>query len=61
MQMQPQYFSDRTLAARYEVSRATIWRWTANEQIPKPVKINGSTRWRLSDIQAWEAKQGGAA
>mgnify|MGYP005760355299 CR=1 FL=1 len=52
------YFSDKTLAARFEVSRATIWRWAAEGRIPKPVKIVGSTRWRLADIQAWEKSQG---
>ena len=60
MQTEQQYISDRALASRYQVARSTIWRWAANSQIPQPVKINGSTRWRLSDIKAWEAKQGGA-
>ena len=54
MQYQPQYFSDKTLANRFEVSRATIWRWRAEAKLPNPVKINGSTRWRLSDIEAFE-------
>jgi predicted DNA-binding transcriptional regulator AlpA len=25
--------------------------------LPKPIKMNGSTRWKLADIEAWEAKQ----
>ena len=54
------YLSDKALAERYEVSRATIWRWAKNEQIPAPVKINGSTRWLIESIEAWEAKQGAA-
>ncbi|WP_288131789.1 helix-turn-helix domain-containing protein [Microbulbifer sp.] len=60
MQPYPQYFSDKSLAARYEVSRSTIWRWTANGQLPKPVQINGSTRWRISDIEKWEKSEGAA-
>lgn len=55
---QPQYCSDKKLAARWEVSRATIWRWAAAGKIPRPTKINGATRWRLSDLEQWEATNG---
>lgn len=51
------YLSDRDLAARYSVHRATPWRWAQSGNLPAPVKINGCTRWKLSDIQEWEAKQ----
>lgn len=57
--IQPQFYSDRTLAHRYEVSRATIWRWVKEGKAPKPIKINGSTRWKLDDLLQWEAKQEG--
>lgn len=56
-----EYLSDRTLAKRYDVSRSTIWRWSAEGRLPQPVKIHGTaTRWKLSDLEQWEAKQGGA-
>lgn len=55
--MNKQYLSDRKLAERYEVSRATVWRWTKENHLPKPVKINGSTRWVLADLESWEAQQ----
>lgn len=48
------YLSDKGVAARYDVSRATIWRWAAEGRIPKPVKIIGSTRWRMTDLLIWE-------
>ena len=52
--------SDKQLAARYEVSRATIWRWTQEGHLPKPIKFSaGCTRWKLSDIEAWEAEREG--
>lgn len=51
------YLSDKDLAVRYSVHRATPWRWVQSGKLPAPVKINGCTRWRLSDIEAWEAKQ----
>jgi predicted DNA-binding transcriptional regulator AlpA len=50
------YLSDAQIAARYGVSRQTVWRWTSNDpQFPTPIKLSaGCTRWRLSDLEAWE-------
>ena len=56
------YISDKQLAARYETHRATIWRWAQKGQFPHPVKLGpGCTRWRSSDVEAWEAEWEGAA
>jgi len=38
------YASVSTLAIRYDVSKATIWRWSRSGQLPSPIKTNGSTR-----------------
>ncbi|CAM5225521.1 helix-turn-helix transcriptional regulator [Alishewanella longhuensis] len=55
-----QFLSDKLLAERFSVSRATIWRWTALKKLPQPVKLAaGTTRWRLADIEQFEAQQGG--
>ena len=44
------------VAKRYGVSVETIWRWSRDEELPKPVKLAGNTtRWRLSDLEAHEA------
>lgn len=52
-----QYLSDKLLAERFSVSRATIWRWTSENKLPKPIKLaTGTTRWRLADIEAFEAQ-----
>lgn len=52
------YLSDKKVSERYEVSRATLWRWVREGQFPSPVKLSpGCTRWKLADIEAWEAKQ----
>ncbi len=49
------FLKDTEVAVRYGVSRPTIWRWTKNGNFPKPVKLGaGSTRWRASDLEAWE-------
>lgn len=56
-----QYLSDKDNANRYAVCRQTIWRWVREGNFPSPVKINGATRWKLSDLERWEAEQEGAA
>jgi len=50
------YVSDKQLAARYGVTRPTIWRWVReNIVFPRPVCLSpGCTRWRLAEIEAWE-------
>lgn len=55
--MQETYLSDAQLAARYGVHRATPWRWAKTDPaFPKPVKLSPQcSRWRLSEIEAWEA------
>ena len=55
--MQNLYLSDKQLAERYAVTRGTVWRWKREESFPQPIKLAGSTRWRLQDIEAWEQSQ----
>lgn len=57
-----QYLSDKTVASRYDTSRNTVWRWTREGKLPKPVRLsNGTTRWKLSDLERWESSQEVAA
>ena len=57
--MEQPYLTDNEVAKRYRVSRYTIWRWhRENPDFPRAVKIMvGTTRWRLSDLEAWEKAQ----
>ena len=55
--MKALFLSDKDLAARYSIHRLTPWAWVKAGKFPKSIKINGSTRWKLSDVEAWEAKQ----
>lgn len=57
------YLSDTQVAARYSVHRSTPWRWLkADPNFPAPVTLSpGCTRWRASDLEAWEASKENAA
>ncbi|WP_415059367.1 helix-turn-helix transcriptional regulator [Haliea salexigens] len=49
------YLSDTAIALRFQVSRATVWRWSHSANFPKPIKLSvGCTRWRVTEIEAWE-------
>lgn len=52
------YLTDREVAKRYGVSRATIWRWRNNDpHFPQPIVVSpGTTRWALSCLLEWEAR-----
>ena len=51
------YLSAEEVAARFGVSKDSIWRWRREGDFPRPVKLGGrTTRWRLSDIEEWESQ-----
>lgn len=55
------YLSDVEAAIRYSVHRNTIHRWARESRFPKPIKLGQNcTRWRLADLEEWEAKREGA-
>lgn len=58
-QAEERYLSVQDVARRYAISIQTVWRHTKqNPDFPKPIKIlNGSTRWRMSDILAYEVRR----
>jgi excisionase family DNA binding protein len=43
----------REFARLLGVSQRTLWRLLAARQLIPPLKLGGSTRWRISDVQAW--------
>lgn len=56
------YLSAAQVAARYQVGRATPWRWVQKGEMPVPIRLSpGCTRWRLSDLEEWERKREVAA
>lgn len=53
------YLSDKNLSNRYQVTRNTVWRWhRERSDFPRAVKLSPNcTRWKLSEIAAWEASK----
>ncbi|WP_336042571.1 helix-turn-helix transcriptional regulator [Pseudooceanicola nanhaiensis] len=43
-------------AAYLGISKPTWWRRVADGTLPKPIKIGGVSRWRLSDVEDAIAK-----
>ena len=58
VQEPPRYLTARDLAARYQVSRNTIWGWSRCGNLPKPVKLgHACTRWLRSEVEAMERQK----
>ena len=52
------YFTDREVAARYGVSRPTIWRWLRAGHLPRPETIGPNTkRWKLAALDEWDEQR----
>ncbi len=57
------YLTDRQVGVRYNVHHLTPRRWLLTDPtFPKPIRFSpGCTRWRVSDLLAWEAEKANAA
>ena len=57
--MSDTYLSDKDLSERYHITRNTVWRWhREREDFPRAIKLSPNcTRWKLSNITAWETSQ----
>lgn len=51
--------SDKQVAARLTVGRATVWRYVRTDPtFPKPIKLSaGCARWRSDEVEAWLASR----
>lgn len=63
MTEQPTYLNVKDVAKRYALTPAAIWNWISdgpysNPSFPKPYRLAAQTiRWKLSDLEAWEASR----
>lgn len=46
----------RDVAALLAISVRGVWRLAGRDEIPRPVKIGNSTRWRASEVEAFIAQ-----
>lgn len=59
LQLPEIYLDRRQIGARYGVHHLTPRRWP---DFPKPIRLTpGCTRWKLSEIEAWESAKSKAA
>ncbi len=48
------YIRAKVLAPLLGIAVVTLWRWSANGWIPKPVKLGERvTAWRAEDVRNW--------
>jgi len=43
------------LADLLQISTRTLWRLRSAGKLVEPIKLGGSTRWRLDEVQKWIA------
>ncbi len=56
------YIRQAGLLAILPISSATLWRWVAKGDFPKPVKLSSRiTAWPIEAVQAWLATSGAQA
>jgi predicted DNA-binding transcriptional regulator AlpA len=53
--LQPVLITASELARMMRISTRTLWRLQSAGKLIAPVKIGGSTRWRLADVRRWIA------
>ncbi len=41
------------VAQMLSISTRTLWRLVSVKKFPEPVRLGGSTRWRVCDVKAW--------
>lgn len=51
------YLSAREVSQRYGVGIATVWRWSAEGVLPRPIKVGpNSTRWSVPALEEHDAR-----
>ena len=52
-QCQPLLVSASSLAEMLQISKRTLWRLLSAGQLPLPVRVGGSVRWRVHEVRKW--------
>lgn len=52
-----QYLSIKQVQERYSIGRTTVYRWMRENELPYPIEFTKiCIRWKLKDLEKWEAK-----
>jgi prophage regulatory protein len=51
--IEPLLINADDVAGMLKISKTTLWRLRSSGRVPRPVRIGGSVRWRLSEISGW--------
>lgn len=54
---QRELLTAKDVAAQLSLGVSTIWRQVKRGNLPAPIRIGGSTRWRRADIEALTARE----
>lgn len=49
----PKLLRDRDLARTLNISVRSVWKLVADGELPAPIRLGRSTRWREHDIARW--------
>ncbi len=49
----PELLTIRELARALKLSPRSIWRLVRKQQLPSPIRIGGSIRWRVGEVSSW--------
>jgi len=52
-EIEQKLISAREVSKILSIAIRTVWRLRSSGKLPKPIKIGGALRWRLSDINLW--------
>lgn len=49
----PLLINAEEFATMLGVSERTLWRLLSADKLPQPLRLGGSTRWRLEEVRRW--------
>jgi excisionase family DNA binding protein len=52
--MHPELLKAREVARCLGVHVRTVWKWTAEGELPPPIRVGRVTRWRRRDVEAYQ-------
>jgi len=51
--VEPLLVNASEVARMLSISKTTLWRLRASGRLPRPIRIGGSIRWKMTEIRSW--------